>query len=88
MQEHDKPAILSGCHVPFERLIMNKPIIAAVASFLGWSVATLAVSYFKHGEPAWLIAIVGGASFAFTGYVIADWKRKKEAQVPTERNDK
>ncbi|KAA5542139.1 hypothetical protein FYK55_15125 [Roseiconus nitratireducens] len=60
---------------------MNKPITAGVASFTGWSVATLAVSYFKHGEFSWSIAFVGGAAMGLGMYALAQWKQNREERA-------
>lgn len=63
---------------------MSKPILAALGSFTGVSVATLAVSYFRHGEPAWFSAILAiglGTLVALAMYALARWNQKDEMPV-------
>ena len=60
---------------------MNKPILAVMGSFTGVSIATLAISYFKYGEPAWfsaLLAIGVGTAVALAMYALARWNQKNE----------
>lgn len=56
---------------------MNKPIIAALAGFSGWSGITLAISYFKHGEAEWLTGVGGGLVFALALYAVAQRQQQK-----------
>lgn len=56
---------------------MKKPIIAAAAAFCGWAGTSLAISYFKHGDPAWIQGLGGGLVFAFASYAIAQWKQQR-----------
>ena len=53
---------------------MNKPLVAALASFVGWSLGSVGVSYAKTGELNLGIAISGGLVMAFVTCVSTQWR--------------
>lgn len=65
---------------------MNKPFLYALAMFTAVFGATLARSYFTHGEIHWLIELVSALGIAVIAYSVAQWKQQK-AEWKSESDD-
>ena len=66
---------------------MNKPILAALGSFVGFCGGTLLVTHFKYDNIDWGRGIATGVGGALCMYIVAQWKLGQE-QKKQQESDK